>query len=66
MLRNQELLFEEIGNIIAQTLSVECFEEVAKDSQRIFTLIHNNNFWVFLTFMTYHIDNSKDYFFKLK
>ena len=50
-LRTHELLYEEIGNIIAEILSAwekaECYEEVANHSQRIFTLIQNNNFLIF-------------------
>ena len=39
-LRTHELLDEEIGNIIAEILSAweECWDEVAIQSQRIFTL----------------------------
>ena len=54
--RTHELLYEEIGNIIAEIFSAwekaECFEEVANHYQFIFTLIQNNNFLGFLTFMT--------------
>ena len=42
-MRTHELLFEEIGIIIADVSSAwekaECYEEVANHSQRIFTLI---------------------------
>ena len=41
-LLTHELLSEIIGNIIPEILS-ECYEEVANHSQRIFTLIQNNN-----------------------
>ena len=47
-LRTHELLSEKIGNIITEILSpwekAECYEEVTNHSQRIFTLIQNNNF----------------------
>ena len=50
-LRTHELLFEEIGNIIDEVLSVykkaECYEEVANYYQRILNLIQNKSFWVF-------------------
>ena len=40
-LRTHELLYKEIGNIIAEMLSAwekaECYEEVANHFQRIFT-----------------------------
>ena len=55
-LRTHELHFEKIGNIFAEILSAweksECYEEVAKHYQRVLTLIQDNNFWGFLTFMT--------------
>ena len=51
-LRTHELIYEEIGNSIATNLSAsekaKCCEEIANHSKRIFTLIQNNNFWVFL------------------
>ena len=44
--------YEEIGNIIAEILSVwekaECYEELANNSLSIFTLNENNIFWDFL------------------
>ena len=50
-LRTHELLYMEIGNAIAKILSVlvkaECYEEVANHSQRIFTLIQNDNIPIF-------------------
>ena len=50
--RTHELLNEEIGNIINEILSAwekaECYEEEANHYQRIFTLIQNNIFWVFI------------------
>ena len=50
-LRTNEHLYEEIDKIIAEMLSawekVECHEEVANHSQRIFILIKNNIFWGF-------------------
>ena len=56
VLRTHVLLYEEIGNIIAEIVSawekVECYEEVANHSQRIFTLIQKKNLWGFLTFRT--------------
>ena len=55
-LRTHKLLYEEIGNIIAEILSAgqnaKSYKKVAKHSQSIFALIHNNNFWGFLAFMT--------------
>ena len=40
-------LYEEIGNIIAEIWSAWVkAEEVANHSERVFTLIKNNNFWV--------------------
>ena len=47
-LRTHEIFYEKIGNIIAEILSVrgkaECYEEVANQFQRNFTLIiiHRN------------------------
>ena len=45
--RTYELLYEEIGNIVAEILSAwekgKCYEKVANHSKRIFTLIQNNN-----------------------
>ena len=50
-----ELLYEEIGNIIAEILSAweeaECYNEVVNHSQRTFTLIQYKNLG-FLSFMT--------------
>ena len=57
-LRTHELLFAEIGNSMA--------EEVANHSRRIFTIIQNNNLWDLLTFMSYHIEKSKNCCFELK
>ena len=55
-MRTHELLYEEIGNIIAEMLSAsekaECYEKVANHSQRTFTLIQNNVFQGFLKFTT--------------
>ena len=52
-LRTHELPYEEIGIIIAEILSAgqkeECYEEVAIYSQRIFILVQNNNFFIFMT-----------------
>ena len=49
-LRTHELLYKEMGNIIAEILSAweiaECNEEVANHSQRIFALI-KTDFWGF-------------------
>ena len=46
-LRIHELLYEEIGNIIAEILSAyekaECYKGVAIRSERILTVIKNNN-----------------------
>ena len=54
-LHTHELLYEDIGNIIAEIISAwkkaECYEEVPNHSQRIFTLIQNNDSWGFLTLM---------------
>ena len=51
-MRTHDLLYDEIGNIIDDIFSARekavCYEEVANHSQRIFTLIKNNNFCVFL------------------
>ena len=50
-LRTHVLLHVEIGNIIAEILSAwekaECYKEVANHSQGFFTVIQDNNFWVF-------------------
>ena len=45
-LRTHELLYEEIGIIIAEILSekAERYEKVANISQRIFILIQNNSY----------------------
>ena len=45
-LRTHELIYEEIGSIIAEMLTAweKCYEEVANHSQRIYTLIKNNRF----------------------
>ena len=55
-------------NIITEIVSAwekaECYEELANHFQRICTLIQNNNFWFFLTFMTEYIDKSKFYYFE--
>ena len=62
-LRTHELLYEEIGNIIAETLSAwekaECYEEVDNHSQSIFAFIKNNNFVLFLHFWHYTLKNLK-------
>ena len=62
-MRTHELPYEEIANIIDEIFSAweksECYEEVANHSLRIFTVIQNNNYLVFLTFMTYYIENRK-------
>ena len=54
--RTHELLYKEIGNIIAEILSTwekaECYEEGANQSHRIFTIIQNNNLWGLLRFRT--------------
>ena len=48
-LRTNELLYGEIGNIIAEILSAwekaESYEEEANHSQSSFTLIQNNSLW---------------------
>ena len=46
-LRNHELFYEEIGNIIAFQPE-RTYEDVANHSQRIFNLIKNDNFYTFL------------------
>ena len=69
-LSTDDLLHEEIGIIIAEILSAsekaECYEEVDNQSQCISSWIQNNNFWVYLMYMTYHIEKSKNYYFELK
>ena len=56
-LRTHELLCEEIGNNIAELLSAwektECHEEVANHTQRIFTLIKNNNYSIIQCVLSY-------------
>ena len=62
--RAHELVVE-FGNIIADIFSArDKEEEVANHSQRIFTIIQNNNFWAFLTFMIQHTEKSKNYYFE--
>ena len=60
--RTHELLYEEIGNNIAEMFSAwekaKCYEEVTNHSKRIFTLVQNNNFWCFHKFMKYPIVES--------
>ena len=50
-LRTHELLYEEIGNSIAEILTAwakaECYEEVANHSQLNFTWIQKNNLFCF-------------------
>ena len=41
-----------IDEIVSDWEKSEGYEEVANNSQRIFSLIQNNSSWVFLTFMT--------------
>ena len=68
-LRTHELLYEEIGNSIAEMVSVwevaievaECYKEVANHSQRIFALFQNNEFWFFPTLYK----TSKNYYLTL-
>ena len=62
-LRTHELLYEEIGNIIADILSAsekaKCYEEVASHSQRIFTFILNDNFRFFYMLCHEYKNNPK-------
>ena len=48
-LRTHKLLYEEVGNIIAEILSAwekaESYEEEANHSQSSFTFIQNNSLW---------------------
>ena len=62
-LRTHELLYEKIGNNIAEMLSArekaKCYEVVANLFSTYLYLIQNNIFWVLLTFITEHIKNLK-------
>ena len=59
--RTHELLYEEIGNIIAEILSAwekaECYDEVATFSSSIFASIQNNSFWVSYVITSLKIEN---------
>ena len=56
-MKKSAILF--ISEILSAREKSECYEEVPNHTQRIFTVIQNNNYVVFLTFMTYYIENRK-------